>query len=203
VLFDGKNLDEWMSASEKERGKTPAQWIVSNDELTVNKSAAVLKLKGPSGTTNFTSNGKFRRTSLDRSGAWQQRRVSRTRRVPATPDMNCRYSIPTTTNLRQWPGRQHLQAGYSLANPTRKPGEWQTYDVVGPLHLNTDGSLKTPAYVTVFFNGVLVQNHFELKGETRYAGQPFYKKCDAAPIKLQAHGDKSEPISFRNIWVGN
>jgi hypothetical protein len=66
---------------------------------------------------------------------------------------------------------------------------------------NDDGTVKTPAYVTVFFNGVLVQNHFELKGQTLYIGYPFYKKYDTAPIKLQAHGDKSEPISFRNIWV--
>ena len=48
---------------------------------------------------------------------------------------------------------------------------------------------------------MLVQNHFELKGETLYIGKPFYKKYDTAPIKLQAHGDRSEPISFRNIWV--
>jgi len=40
-----------------------------------------------------------------------------------------------------------------------------------------------------------------LKGETLYIGQPVYKEYDAAPIKLQAHGDKSEPVSFRNIWV--
>jgi hypothetical protein len=48
---------------------------------------------------------------------------------------------------------------------------------------------------------VLVDNHFELKGETRYIGAPFYKAFDGAPIKLQAHGDPSPPISFRNIWV--
>jgi hypothetical protein len=89
-----------------------------------------------------------------------------------------------------------------LVNPCRKPGEWQSYDVVWTAPaFNGDSTLKTPAYVTVFFNGVLVQNHFELKGETLYAGQPFYKAYDSAPIKLQAHGDKSEPISFRNIWV--
>ena len=64
-----------------------------------------------------------------------------------------------------------------------------------------DGTLKTPAYATVFFNGVVVENHFELKGETRFIGKPFYKAFDKAPIKLQAHGDKSEPLSFRNIWV--
>jgi hypothetical protein len=48
---------------------------------------------------------------------------------------------------------------------------------------------------------VLVQNHFELKGETRYIGTPFYKKYDSAPINLQAHGDGGEPVSFRNIWI--
>jgi len=88
------------------------------------------------------------------------------------------------------------------ANPMRKPGEWEVYDVVWTAPVfNDDGSVKTPAYATAFLNGVLVDNHFELKGETRYIGQPFYKKFDGAPIKLQAHGDKSEPLSFRNIWV--
>jgi hypothetical protein len=89
-----------------------------------------------------------------------------------------------------------------LANPARKPGEWQTYDIVWTApRFNDDGSVKTPAYVTVFMNGVLVQNHFQLKGQTLYVGHPYYKKYDEAPIKLQAHGDKSEPISFRNIWA--
>jgi hypothetical protein len=61
--------------------------------------------------------------------------------------------------------------------------------------------VKTPAYVTVLFNGVLVENHYELKGETLYIGKPFYKAYDRAPIKLQAHGDASKPVSFRNIWI--
>jgi hypothetical protein len=91
-----------------------------------------------------------------------------------------------------------------LANAARKPGEWNIYDVVWTAPtFNSDGSLKTPAYATVFWNGVLVDNHFELKGQTLYIGKPFYKAYDTAPIKLQAHGDKSEPISFRNIWVRN
>ena len=65
----------------------------------------------------------------------------------------------------------------------------------------SDGSVKTPAYATVFFNGVLVEDHYQLQGETLHIGKPFYKAFTEAPIKLQAHGDKSEPISFRNIWV--
>src|SRR5204863_6712282 len=91
-----------------------------------------------------------------------------------------------------------------MVNASRKPGEWQVYDVVwvAPV-FNADGSLKTPASITAFHNGVLVQNHFELIGETLYIGQPTYagKAYDRAPIKLQAHGDPSPPISFRNIWV--
>ena len=48
---------------------------------------------------------------------------------------------------------------------------------------------------------MLVQNHSDLKGQTLYIGKPFYKKYDSAPHKVQAHGDKSVPISFRNIWL--
>jgi hypothetical protein len=55
--------------------------------------------------------------------------------------------------------------------------------------------------VTVLHNGVLVQDHVRLAGETFYIGKPTYKPYDTAPIKLQAHGDPSQPISFRNIWV--
>jgi hypothetical protein len=64
-----------------------------------------------------------------------------------------------------------------------------------------DGTLETPAYVTVFHNGVLVQNHFGLWGETRYIGKPSYRRYDRAAIKLQSHRDPGAPISFRNIWV--
>ena len=87
-------------------------------------------------------------------------------------------------------------------NAMRKPGEWQTYNVIwiAPT-LKEDGTVSTPAYATVFHNGLLIQNHFELNGETLCIGTPEYKKYDTAPIKLQAHGDPSPPISFRNIWV--
>ena len=89
-----------------------------------------------------------------------------------------------------------------LVNACGKPGDWQVYEVIwtGP-RFNEDGGLKSPARVTAFHNGVLIQNNTELRGDTPYIGQPTYKKHGPAPIKLQAHGDKSEPISFRNIWV--
>ena len=89
-----------------------------------------------------------------------------------------------------------------MVNASRKPGEWQTYDIAFTApRFGPDGKVQRPGFVTVFHNGVLVQNNFELKGETLYIGKPVYRKYDAAPIKLQAHGDPSPPISFRNIWV--
>ena len=91
-----------------------------------------------------------------------------------------------------------------LVNPARPPGEWQTYDVIWTAPtFNEDGTVKTPARATVLFNGVLVQNNVSLLGPTIYIGKPTYNnaKHGPAPIKLQAHGDRSEPISYRNIWV--
>jgi hypothetical protein len=89
-----------------------------------------------------------------------------------------------------------------LVNPMRPPGEWQVYDVIWTApRFNANGSLQSPARVTVLLNGVLVQNNVSLKGRTEYIGQPSYDPHGAAPIKLQAHGDPSEPISYRNIWV--
>ena len=94
--------------------------------------------------------------------------------------------------------KQHVP----LANPTRKPGEWQTYDVVWTAPtFGAGGALATPARVTVLFNGVLVQHNVALLGPTLYIGKPGYQAHGPAPIELQSHGDKSEPLSFRNIWV--
>ncbi|HEX3602785.1 MAG TPA: DUF1080 domain-containing protein, partial [Steroidobacteraceae bacterium] len=89
-----------------------------------------------------------------------------------------------------------------LVNAMRAPGQWQTYDIVWTAPaFAPDGTVTSPAYVTVFHNGILVQNHYSLTGETRYIGEPSYRPYQRAPIKLQAHGDPSAPISFRNIWV--
>ncbi len=89
-----------------------------------------------------------------------------------------------------------------LVNAMRKPGEWNIYDVVYTApRFKEDGTLFTPARVTVLHNGVLVQNNFEIKGGTEYIGLPTYKQHGKGPLRLQDHGDPSKPISFRNIWV--
>jgi hypothetical protein len=89
-----------------------------------------------------------------------------------------------------------------LVNASRPPGEWQSYDVIWTApEFDADGGVVVSARITALYNGVLVQNDFELSGETVYIGTPRYRAHGDSPIKLQAHGDPSPPISFRNIWV--
>jgi hypothetical protein len=87
-----------------------------------------------------------------------------------------------------------------LVNACKKPGTWQSYDIIFTApRFNVDKTLKSPAYVTVIHNGVLVQNHVELQGPTLYVGTPEYKHHEAKlPLKLQDHGN---PVSYRNIWI--
>jgi hypothetical protein len=201
VLFDGKNLDEWVS----NRDKSPAQWTVADGVLTVNKAKSAGNIETKRSFRNYQLHIEWK-IPENITGSSQARGNSGVFLASTGPgddgyELQVLDSYNNKTYVNGQAGSIYKQA-IPLVNANRKPGEWQTYDVVWTAPtFNGDGSLKTPAYVTVLFNGVLVENHFELKGETRYIGKPFYKKYDSAPIKLQAHGDKSEPISFRNIWV--
>ncbi|MGB7844117.1 MAG: DUF1080 domain-containing protein [Candidatus Acidiferrum sp.] len=87
-----------------------------------------------------------------------------------------------------------------LVNASRSPGQWQSYDIVfhGP-RFDPQGRLLRPARVTVFHNGVLVQDNVELSGPTEHGERPLYKPGpDKAPLALQDHG---EPVRYRNIWI--
>jgi hypothetical protein len=201
VLFDGKNLDEWVS----NRDKSPAKWTVADGVLTVNKEKGVGNIETKRTFKNYQLHLEWK-VPENITGSGQARGNSGVFLASTGPgddgyELQVLDSYNNKTYVNGQAGSIYKQA-IPLVTANRKPGEWQTYDIVWTAPVfNDDGSLKTPAYVTVLFNGVLVENHFELKGETRYIGKPFYKKYDTAPIKLQAHGDKSEPISFRNIWV--
>ncbi|MGA2797654.1 MAG: DUF1080 domain-containing protein [Thermoguttaceae bacterium] len=87
-----------------------------------------------------------------------------------------------------------------LVNVCRKPGEWQTYDVVFTApRFDEQGKLAQPGYITVLQNGVLVQNHFELQGATSFTEAPKYTAHPAKmPLLLQYHNNK---VRFRNIWI--
>jgi hypothetical protein len=199
VLFDGKNLDAWVSAKDK----SPAKWIVADGVMTVNKAAGGIETRRSFRDYQLHVEWKIPENI---TGSGQARGNSGVFLASTGPDdggyeLQVLDSYQNQTYVNGMAGSIYKQS-IPLVNPSRKPGEWQTYDVVWTAPVfNPDGSLKTPAYVTVLYNGVLVENHFELKGQTLYIGKPFYKKYDTAPILLQAHGDPSQPISYRNIWL--
>ena len=87
-----------------------------------------------------------------------------------------------------------------LVNACRPPGEWQTYDIIWTSpRFEADGKLASPARVTVFHNGVLVQNNVELTGPTGWINRnPYQPHPEKLPIALQDHGN---PVRYRNIWV--
>lgn len=201
ILFDGKNLDEWVSAQDH----TPAQWVVGDGIMTVKKAPGVGNIETKRKFKNYQLHVEWK-VPENITGSGQLRGNSGIFLASLGPgDAGYELQVLDNYNNATYVNGQAgsiYKEGIPLANANRKPGEWQTYDIAWTAPtFNEDGSLKTPAYVTVFFNGILVQNHFQLTGQTLFIGKPFYKQYDAAPIKLQAHGDKSEPISFRNIWV--
>jgi Domain of Unknown Function (DUF1080) len=200
ILFDGKNLDKWVSANDS---TVPAKWDVANNIITVSKTAGNIRTKQSfldyqlhiewRIPENITGTGQAR----GNSGVF----LASTGPGDAGYELQVLDNYKNETYTNGQAGAIYKQA-VPLANANKKPGEWQTYDVIwNAPRFNDDGSVKTPAHVTVLFNGVLVENNFELLGQTQYIGKPSYKPHGPCPIKLQAHGDKSEPISYRNIWI--
>ncbi len=199
VLFDGKNLDQWVNSKDS----TPAKWILEDNAMTVNKSTGDIQTR--SSFTDYQLHIEYKIPS-NITGSGQARGNSGIF-LAALPfgaggyELQVLDNYKNTTYVNGQVGSMYKQA-VPLANASKKPGEWQTYDVVWTSpKFNDHGILQSPARVTVFHNGVLVQNNTTLLGDTPYIGQPSYHKHGAEPIKLQSHGDKSEPISYRNIWL--
>jgi hypothetical protein len=200
VLFDGHDLDQWVAAADHQ---SPAGWTVADGIATVDKKAG-----------NMETRRKFQdyqlhleyRIPADISGSGQARGnsglfLASTGKGDKGYELQILDSYQNQTYVNGMAASVYKQYA-PLVNACRKPGEWQTYDVVWTApRFNDDGTLKSSARLIAFFNGILVQDDVTLRGETFYIGQPAYFAYDRAPIKLQAHGDHSKPISFRNIWV--
>jgi hypothetical protein len=200
VMFDGKDLTQWVSADDR---NIPAKWKVAGGIFTVDKAAGNIETKRT--FTNYQLHLEWR-VPAGITGTGQERGNSGVFLASlGKGDLGYELQIldpyQNKTYANGMAGSIYKQL-IPLANPTRKPGEWQSYDVLWTAPtFKADGSVQFPARVTVIFNGVVVQNNVALAGPTIYEGKPKYQQHGPAPIKLQAHGDPSEPISFRNIWV--
>ncbi|MEJ2882065.1 3-keto-disaccharide hydrolase [Pedobacter sp. GR22-6] len=202
VLFDGKDLSKWVMTNDRDK---PASWKVANGVFTVNKQGGG-NIETKQSFLNYQLHIEWQ-VPANISGKGQGRGNSGLflASIGKGDDgyelqILDSYQNDTYTNGQ---AASIYKQFVPLANPTNKPGEWNSYDIVWTAPtFNEDKSVKTPARVTVLFNGILVQDNTILKGPTQYIGDPAYRKAHgASPIKLQSHGDPSEPLSFRNIWI--
>lgn len=189
VLFDGKNMDQWESVN-----GGSVKWEVKDGQVTVVERTGAIRTKEMFGDfqlyLEWKSPNNMEHKGQDRgnSGVFLQ-------------------GIYEVQVLDVWNNKTYVNgmAGSvykqnpPLANVSIAPGGWNSYNIsFSAPRFNEDGTLKKPAYVTVIWNGVVVQNNFELKGDTPYIGLPKYTAHGDGPIMLQDHNSK---VSFRNIWI--
>jgi hypothetical protein len=203
ILFNGKNLDAWYGNDSTK----PAGWVVADGIMTVNKKSGGIMTKQKfmdyqmHVEWRIPSNITGKSQARGNSGIFLAYLGIENTYFEVGYEVQVLDNYNNETYVNGQVGSVYKQS-VPLANVSKKPGEWQYYDIIWHApRFNTDGSLSKPATVTVIHNGVLVQDHYELKGDTPWIGAPEYKAHGASPIRLQSHGDPSEPVSFRNIWV--
>jgi hypothetical protein len=190
ILFNGDDASQWVHENGDE-----IKWRVSDEALTVVKETGNIYTRDGYGDCQlhieFRTPVKVKGDGQDRgnSGVFLQKRYE----VQVLDSYDNRtYSNGQAGSIY----KQHIP----LVNACRKPGEWQTYDIIfiAP-GFDNDGSLRSPGRITVLHNGVLIQNNVEIKGKTVYRGEPAYENhSPEEPLMLQDHGN---PVSYRNIWI--
>lgn len=203
ILFDGKNLDEWESSKDH---SLSAQWIVSDGTMTVNKKVGDIQTKKK--FIDYQLHVEWL-IPVDIAGKDQSRGNSGIFLVSISAndyayELQVLDSYQNKTYVNGQAGAIYKQYA-PLVNASRKPGEWQSFDMVWKApRFHDDGTLKRPARMTAFHNNILIQDNVELRPPLSYpVDDPDYKKRGSAAIRFQAHGDPSAPISYRNIWVRN
>jgi hypothetical protein len=190
VLFDGRDLSKWRSGD-----GSPAKWKVTAGYAEVAPGSGMIQTADGFGDVQlhieWAAPNPPRGSDQDRgnSGVF----------------LMGRYEVQVLDSWQNvtYPDGQ-AAAVYGqyppLVNASRKPGEWQSYDIVFRRpRFGADGTVKSPAFITVLHNGILVQDHVELTGPTGHQRRPPYETHpDRLPIGLQDH---EHPVRYRNIWL--
>jgi hypothetical protein len=193
ILFDGSDVNkEW-----EDRRGNPTKWIVQDGALVCVKGSGVVQTKRK--FNDFQLHIEWKSPS-EVIGDGQGRGNSGVY-LQSLYEVQVLDSYNNPTYVQGQAGSLYKQYA-PLVNSSRKPGEWQSYDIIYTAPRFGEDSTKyfTPPRVTVLHNGVLIQNNVSLRGPTLYVGIPEYsiKKHGALPLVLQDHGN---PVAFRNIWI--
>ena len=189
ILFDGKDLSKWTTMT-----GAAAKWEVKDGVVTISKNGGDIKTAQTFGDIQLHIEW---RTPAGETGTGQERGNSGVY-IQERYEVQVLDSYENETYYNGQAGAVYKQS-VPLVNASKKPGEWQTYDIVFTApRFNENGGLSTPGYVTVLHNGVLVQNHFQIQGQSENQGMAVYTAHGKASLKLQDH---QHPVSYRNIWI--
>lgn len=189
VLFDGSGFDHWTGVD-----GNPVQWELEDGAMTIVPKTPGIRTKDS--YSDVQLHIEWRAPAGD-EGTGQGRGNSGVF-LQSLYEVQVLDSYENVTYSNGQAGsiyKQHIP----LVNACRQPGQWQTYDIIYTApRFNENGTLFSPATITVIHNGVLVQNHVVIKGTTENVGLPQYKVHGPAPLMLQNHTDA---VSYRNIWL--
>ncbi|MDN3666619.1 DUF1080 domain-containing protein [Algibacter miyuki] len=193
VLFNGSNFEEWVSSTDSSN----VNWVLNPDKsMTVKNKAGDIQTKRNFGDMQLHIEWK---SSKEIRGDGQHRSNSGV-------FIQNRYEVQVLDNndnetyVNGQVGSIYKQ-GTPLAKASSKTGDWNVYDIIYHAPKFNDAGEKTESgTITVLHNGVLIQDHYKIKGTTQFIGWPKNKPHGKAPIKLQDHRDNSG-VSYRNIWV--
>jgi len=191
VLFDGKDLSQWVALD-----GSPTKWITRDGYMECVKGSGYVRTLQNFGDCQLHVEWA---TPVPPHGEGQGRGNSG---VFLGLD---RYEIQVLDSYHSETYPDGTAAAVygqypPLANASRPPGEWQLYDIIYTApRFKSDGTVLSPVRLTVFHNGVLVQNNVELTGPTSWLERaPYQAHPEKQPISLQDHGN---PVRFRNIWL--
>jgi hypothetical protein len=190
VLFDGSGLEAWEDAK-----GNPAGWAVENGHMEVVKQTGSIQTKAAFGSCQLHVEWA---APAEVAGESQGRGNSGVF-LMGIYEVQVLDNYDNRTYADGMAGAVYGQYP-PMVNACRPPGEWQSYDIVfhRPVFDGSGDPVK-PASMTVFHNGILVQDHVELTGPTAHKAQPPYKEHpDRLPLSLQDHGN---PVRYRNIWL--
>lgn len=194
VLFDGSSLDAWVSTKDT---AAAADWTLNGDgSMTVKNGFGDIQTKQTFGDVQLHVEWK----NPPNPTATNQNRANSGIFLQGLYEVQVLDNYDNETYVNGQVASIYKQS-IPLVNAAKPSGEWQVYDIIyhAPEFDGAGNKVKS-ATVTVLHNGVLVQDHVEIKGTTEYIGWPKNNPHGNGPLKLQDHNDHSG-VSYRNIWI--